>query len=121
VDTDGNFTWDGPSVDKLIFWSLGQAGEIPVYGDWNGDGRAKIRLYVNGVWLLNYNGNGVWDGPGVDKLVYFGGPGYTPVVGDWNGSGTTKIGVHQNGTWLIDYNGNFTWGGAGQTPIVGKW
>src|SRR5262249_27565893 len=82
LDQNGNFAWDGTSVDKVIFWNLGQAGETPVYGDWNGSGRTKIGLYINGIWLLDYNGNGVWDGPGIDKLVYFGGPGYTPVVGD---------------------------------------
>jgi probable HAF family extracellular repeat protein len=132
LDQNGNFTWDGTSVDKLIFWSLGRTGEIPVYGDWNGDGRTKIGLYVDGTWLLDYNGNGVWDGPNVDKLVYFGGPGYTPYVGDWNGSGSSKIAVYQDGTWLIDYNGNFAWdgptvdkliyfGGPGYTPVLGDW
>jgi probable HAF family extracellular repeat protein len=132
LDQNGNFMWDGTSVDKLIFWSLGRPGEIPVYGDWNGDGRTKIGLYVDGTWLLDYNGNGIWDGPNVDKLVYFGGPGYTPYVGDWNGSGTSKIAVYQDGTWLIDYNGNFAWdgpavdkliyfGGPGYTPVLGDW
>lgn len=131
-DLNGNFTWDGTSVDRLTYWSLGRAGEIPVSGDWNGDGRTKIGLYVDGTWLLDYNGNGVWDGPNVDKLVYFGGPGYTPYVGDWNGSGTSKIAVHQNGTWLIDFNGNFAWdgpatdkliffGGPGYAPVLGDW
>ncbi len=132
LDKNGSFGWDGTAVDQLSFWSLGQPGEIPVYGDWNGDGRTKIGLYVNGTWLLDYNGNGVWDGPNVDKLIYFGGPGYQPLVGDWNGSGTSKIAVHQNGTWLIDYNGNFQWdgpgtdkliffGGVGYTPVLGDW
>ncbi len=132
LDKNGSLAWDGTSVDQLTFWSLGQPGEIPVYGDWNGDGRTKIGLYVNGTWLLDYNGNGVWDGPDVDKLVYFGGPGYAPLVGDWNGSGTSKIAVHQNGTWLIDYDGNFQWdgpgvdkliffGGPGYTPVLGDW
>ncbi len=132
LDQNGSFAWDGTGVDKQVFWSLGQAGEIPVRGDWNGDGRTKIGVYYNGTWLLDYNGNGIWDGPGIDKLIFFGGSGYTPVVGDWNGSGTSKIGVHQNGTWLIDFNGNFQWdgsgvdklvffGGVGYTPVVGDW
>ena len=93
--------------------------------------RSKIGAYQNGQWLLDYNGDFVWDGPGVDQLVFFGGPGYTPVVGDWNGSGTTKIAAYLNGQWVIDMDGNFMWnpptdkvifwGGAGQIPIVGKW
>jgi uncharacterized repeat protein (TIGR01451 family) len=131
-DANGNFAWDGTSVDRLIYWSLGQTGEIPVYGDWNGDGKTKIGLYINGTWYLDFNGNGVWDGPNVDKLVYFGGPGFAPYVGDWNGSGTGKMAVHKDGTWMIDFNGNFAWdgpgtdkliffGGPGYTPMVGDW
>ena len=131
-DANGNFTWDGTSVDRLIYWSLGQTGEVPVVGDWNGDGKTKVGLYINGTWYLDFNGNGVWDGPNVDKLVYFGGPGFAPYVGDWNGSGTSKMAGHKDGTWMIDFNGNFAWdgpgadkliffGGPGYTPLVGDW
>ncbi len=93
---------------------------------------SKIGLYVDGTWLLDYNGNGVWDGPSIDKQIYFGGPGYTPYVGDWNGSGTSKIAVYRDGTRLIDSNGNLAWddpvadrsiyfGGPGYTPVLGDW
>jgi hypothetical protein len=135
IDLNGNFVWDGTPTDRLSYWSFGsscQSGETPVVGDWNGDGRTKIGVYCDGTWLLDYNGNGVWDGSGVDKLIYFGGPGYMPVVGDWNGSGWTKIGAYSNGTWVLDYNGNFTldgtgidkslyFGGPGYAPAVGDW
>ena len=132
LDSNGNFQWDGTPSDKQISWTMGQPGEIPVYGDWNGDGRTKAGLYVNGLWVLDYNGNGVWDGPAIDKMVHFGLSGATPVVGDWNGSGTTKIGVYAGGAWLLDYNGNFQWdgaptdvlayfGGPGYAPVVGDW
>ena len=132
LDQNGNNVWDGTTTDGLKYWSLGEAGETPVYGDWNGDGRTKVGVYFEGTWMLDYNGNGVWDGPNVDKLVYLGGQGYEPVVGDWNGSGWTKIGAHNNGTWLIDLNGNFAWdgpgtdkllffGNVGYKPVVGDW
>ena len=133
LDYNGNGVWEGPGVDKTIYWSTGQAGEIPVVGDWNGDGKSKIGIHVNGTWILEYNGNYAWDGPGIDKLIFFGGAGYRPVVGDWNGSGWTKIGAyHVNGTWALDYNGNFVWdgtsidkltffGGPEWTPVVGDW
>ena len=133
LDYNGNGVWEGPGVDKTIYWSTGQAGEVPVVGDWNGDGKTKIGIHVNGTWILEYNGNYAWDGTGVDKLIYFGGPGYRPMVGDWNGSGWTKVGAyHVNGTWALDYNGNFVWdgtsidkltffGGPEWTPVVGDW
>ncbi len=131
-DSNGNLQWDGSGNDRLLFWSLGRPNEIPVYGDWSGDGITKVGLYIDGTWLLDYNGNGFWDGPVIDKLIYFGGPGYEPLVGDWNGSGSSKIAVHQNGTWLIDYNGNFAWdgpatdkliyfGGPGYSAVLGDW
>jgi hypothetical protein len=130
LDQNGNRTWDGPPTDGLYYWSTGDSNEVPVYGDWNGDGRTKMGVYLNGTWMLDYDGNGILDGN--DKIVYLGGPGYTPVVGDWNGSGTTKIGAYRDGVWLIDYNGNFAWdgpntdklvffGGPSYTPVVGDW
>ena len=132
LDYNGNGLWEGPGVDKTIYWSMGQTGEVPVIGDWNGDGKTKIGVHRNGTWILDYNGNYAWDGTGIDKLVFFGGPGYTPMVGDWNGSGWTKIGAYLNGTWVIDFNGNFAWdgtlidkltffGGPEFVPVVGDW
>ena len=133
LDYNGNGVWEGPSVDKTIYWSTGQVGEVPVTGDWNGDGKTKIGVHVNGTWILEYNGNYAWDGTAIDKLIFFGGAGYRPLVGDWNGSGWTKIGAyHVNGTWALDFNGNFVWdgtsidkltffGGPEWTPVIGDW
>ncbi len=130
-DLNGNFVWDGLSVDRRAYFSSGQAGEIPVYGDWNGDGKQKLGTYINGTWILDYNGNGQWDGAAADKLVYFGGPGWTPVVGDWNGDGKAKMGAYKDGTWMLDYDGNYAWnpptdkllywGGVGYAPVLGDW
>jgi hypothetical protein len=107
-----------------------------VVGDWNGDGRTKIGVYYQGFWYLDYNGNGVWDGPSVDKAYIFGwaAPGVTPMVGDWTGTGTTKIGIYDQGFWYLDFIGNGTWDGGvvdkaynfgwsatGVTPILGDW
>jgi hypothetical protein len=130
IDLNGNFQWDGPGIDRGM--ALGQSGDIPVTGDWNGDGRQKAGIFRNGMWVLDYNGNGQWDGPSIDKVAFLGQAGDIPVVGDWNGSGTSKIGVFRNGLWVLDYNGNFQWDGtavdramalgqAGDTPVVGDW
>ena len=64
---------------------FGQAGGIPVVGDWNGDGKTEIGFFKDGFWSIDYNGNYVWDGVVTDKLYSFPGvTGWTPVVGKWN-------------------------------------
>jgi len=53
-------------------------------GDWNGDGRAKLGVFRNGTWYLDYNGNGLWDSCTIDRCLPFVGLATdTPVVGDW--------------------------------------
>ena len=87
-------------------------GSTSVYGDWDGNGKSDVGVYNNGIWYLDYNGNGVYDGPVIDRSASFGSAGYNPVIGDWDGSGKTKIGVEKDGFWAIDYNGNYVWDGA---------
>ena len=131
------------NTESQVFFSLsmkskkaafGGAGDLPVTGDWNGDGKTEIGNYKgNGVWALDYNGNGVWDGAGTDKLFTFGSSADQPVTGDWNGDGKTEIGNYKgNGVWALDYNGNGVWDGtgadkiinfgiAGDLPVTGDW
>jgi hypothetical protein len=100
------------------------------WGDWNGDGKAKIGVFRDGQWFLDANGNGTWDGCGNDLCLSFGLLGDLPVVGDWNGDGKARIGVFRNGQWFLDANGNGGWdsadlslsfGLAGDKPVVGDW
>jgi len=48
-------------VDKTF--SFGKPGDVPVTGDWNGDGSADAGVFrpSNGNWYLNYNKDGVTD------------------------------------------------------------
>ena len=133
VDRNHTGGFDGTSAGDQAF-TFGQAGDIPVAGDWSGSGTLKIGVFRNGQWLLDYNGNGVWDGvAGGDRLYNFGQAGDKPVTGDWTGTGTTKIGVFRGGYWMLDWNGNGQWDGAGTgdsgfwfgnsayIPVVGDW
>ncbi len=132
LDSNGSGGFD---LSDKLFPFAAQAGAIAVTGDWNGDGRTKIGYYLKGFWVLDYNGNGFYDGPaGGDKFYAFGGVAatYIPITGDWNGDGKTKIGYYNNGKWALDTNGNgtfdagdglFTFGGNGanETPLLGDW
>jgi len=133
VDRNRNGGFDGTVPGDQIL-AFGQAGDIPITGDWNGSGTVKIGVFRSGQWLLDCNGNGIWDGPaGGDCLYSFGQAGDKPVVGDWNGTGSTKIGVFRGGFWMLDVNGNGQWDGtsAGDSsfwlgnssyiPVVGDW
>jgi len=131
LDKNGNHQVDSPA--DAIFPFGGVPGDIPVTGDWNGSGTTKAGVYrqATGQWLLDYNGDGVFDSG--DRIYNFGGvPGDIPVTGDWTGTGRTKIGVFRNGFfWLLDTNGDgvfdagdsaFAYGGvAGDRPVVGDW
>ena len=131
LDLNNNGVWDGPSGGDLFIGIGGQAGDIPVVGDWNGNGKTKVGVYRHGFFILDTNGNGVFDSG--DQVIGIGGyPGEQPVVGDWNGSGTTKVGVLDGtGRWILDYNGNgaFDSGdkiypfpyGTGYKAVVGDW
>ena len=63
IDYDGNGTWDNGVADKV--YGFGWGGVTPLVGDWNGNGREKIGIFVNGTWYLDTNGDGVF-GNGVD-------------------------------------------------------
>jgi len=83
MDKNGNGIWDGPSIDSLM--SFGTAGDKPIIGDWNGDGKDNIGVYrpSNTGFYRDVNGNGIWDGTPIDAFNAFGASGDTPIIGRW--------------------------------------
>jgi hypothetical protein len=123
------------SPNDPLSW-FGLAGDYPVVGDWNGTGVQSIGVFRNGVWYLDLNNNGQWDGvAGGDGIFYFGLPGDIPVVGDWTGTGVSRFGVFrcspgQVCTWILDANGSkayepsdpvYYYGLYGDLPVVNNW
>jgi hypothetical protein len=137
LDANGNTLWDapGPGLDTYSNFG-GLVGDVPITGDWSGNGTTKIGVYRNGAFLLDYNGSGLYDGSLADRYYQFMTPvaGDIPVTGDWTGTGTTKIGIYRpsTGQWFLDMNGNgvfdpgtdavVNYGGlAGDVPVTGDW
>ncbi len=133
-DVDGNQQFNTPADRAFAFGGI--AGDIPITGDWNGNGTSKVGIYrpSNGLFILDSNGDGAFDaGDAVYNLGVGTQAGDVPVVGDWNGSGTTKVGLFRQGFfWILDTNGNgifeqaldhtYAFGGiAGDVPVVGDW
>jgi hypothetical protein len=66
--------------------AFGLSGDLPVVGDWTGAGQERIGVFdpSTGMWELDLNGNGEFDGCQVDAcLGPFGQSGDLPVVGSW--------------------------------------
>jgi hypothetical protein len=59
LDDNGSGIYDNCVKDLCM--NLGMIGDLPVVGDWNGDGKARIGVFRNGTWYLDDNGNGIWD------------------------------------------------------------
>lgn len=111
---------------ETITFEFGQAGDIPVVGDWNGDGTRTVGVVRGNRWLLrNENSAGA---PDLDFT--FGNAGDTPVVGDWNGNGVTGIGVREADSrrWRLRETASagepdraFWYGRKGDIPVTGDW
>lgn len=123
----GNLVWflrqvEGPGSPNLVI-EYGVPGDIPVVGDWNGNGVHTIGVVRGNRWLLrNSNRQGE---PDIDFV--FGQPGDIPVVGDWNGDGHTGIGIVRGDRWILrnavsagPADQDFTFAGNGR-PVTGDW
>jgi hypothetical protein len=113
-----------------IAFGYGAAGDIPITGDWNGDGIDTIGVYrpsTGFFYLRNTNSAGP-----ADIAFQFGVGGAVPLSGDWNGDGIDTIGLYDpaTGTFFLRNSNSagpadivFTLGGggAGVIPVVGDW
>lgn len=106
----------------------GVAGDVPLAGDFNGDGVHTIALFSAGMWYLDNDGDGKFTA--ADTKFAYGLPSDLPVAGDFDGDGVSEIGVYRDGVWYIDRDHNrrldardkaFELGGPDDLPVVGDW
>jgi hypothetical protein len=118
---------------QITFVASLAANDIPIVGDWDGNGTTTIGIYRpgNNTFYLR-NGNS----PGAASIVVqYGLPGDIPLAGDWDGNGITTIGVYRpsNSSFNlrnVNYSGSdypasldttFFFGIPGDQPVVGDW
>jgi len=113
-------------IDHVFLYGAGV--QIPVTGDWSGDGIKNIGVFRDGHWRLDADGDGRWSEG--DQVFEYGTAGDLPVVGDFDGDGIDEIGVYRGGQWIVDLDGNhemdahdavFSLGGPGDLPVAGDW
>lgn len=139
LDQNNNGQWDGTLGGDLAF-QFGLPGDIPVVGDWNGNGISKVGVIrcpavgQPGIcsWFLDIQN---LRAPSGDFFVgLYGVAGDQPAVGHWSGAGGTipvdNIGVFRTGQWILNSGGSGFWvpsdrqysyGLPGDIPVVGKW
>lgn len=98
--------------------ALGISTDIPVVGDWDGDGIDSIGVYRQSTgqfFLKNANSTGA---PIVYQLT-LGIPGDVPISGDWDGDGRDGVGVFRPSNGLIYLRNALTTGFADFTMVFG--
>ncbi len=102
-------TNDTGFADVEFFY--GVASDIPIAGDWDGDGVDTIGIYRNGQFFLrNSNTTGA-----ADINFAFGTNGDLPIAGDWDGDGVDSIGLVRGNLVFLK---NSNTGGAPDIVLV---
>jgi hypothetical protein len=92
---------------KVLQFNYGMSTDIPVAGDWTGDGITNVGNFRVGEWILGTDTNLYWD-PTQFQYFFYGAANDTPIIGDWDGSGTDKVGFVSDGQWTLNISGNGT-------------
>ena len=104
-----------------------QAGDLPVVGDWDGDGDEDFAIFRNARWHMRSTGTRL--GTTRAQFVYGMQPGDVPITGDWNGDGRDEAGIYRSGEWHLRSSASSVGvtaarvqiGRAGDQPVVGAW
>ncbi|HWL50681.1 MAG TPA: PQQ-dependent sugar dehydrogenase [Acidimicrobiia bacterium] len=118
---------DGGGLGRAEFsFGFGNPGDIPVSGDWDGDGldTPGLRRPSDGfVYLRNSNTTGF-----ADISYFYGDPGDLPTAGDWNDDGADTFGLFRpsNGTFFLKNtnrtgvaDASFALGTGAALPVAG--
>ncbi len=132
--SDDGVNWflsdDAASLDSdySFHYGAGSLGDLPVAGDWDGDGLDTVGVFrtTNNMWYLS---NILSDSQIAFEFV-FGQTGDIPVAEDWDGDGMDDVGLFRpsTGEWFFDtnfdgvadfHNPSYGSGALGDIPLAG--
>jgi serine protease len=105
---------DGVAAGALTTVSFGRSGDIPVVGDWDGNGTQTIGVVRGNLWYLRDSNAG----GSADHTFSFGRAGDQFLIGDWDGNGTWTPGVRRSNIFYL--KNSFTGGVADITVGYGR-
>ena len=112
-----------PAVGPTEF-IYGVPGDVPLMGDWDGDGVETPGIFRDGTFHLR---NSTSEGVG-EVTFNYGRPGDVPIAGDWDGDGIDTVGVVRDNVWHLRNSNTtgfgeniFIYGLKDDEPIVGDW
>ncbi len=112
LDTNGDGKYTNPATERFgTFLTSYVSGDMPVAGDWDGDGSDEIGIWRSSTryFYLDTNGDGKYTNPATERFGPFLNTidsSDRPVAGDWDGDGSDEIGVWRGATryFYLDTN-----------------
>ena len=106
-------------------FTYGAATDVPITGDWTGQGKDTAGVFREGTFYLK-NSNSAGN---ADNSFAYGAATDKPLVGHWTtGQTGDTVGVFRSGTFYLkntnsagNANNTFTYGAATDVPITGDW
>jgi len=105
-----------------IRFFFGNPSDIPLAGDFNGDGCDTLSIYRPSearFYIINELGENEGGLGAAEYSFIFGNPGDKPYTGDFDGDGITEVGLHRESTGFVYYRNTLTTGNAHNSFFFG--
>jgi hypothetical protein len=132
VDTSQGVWYLRNSTGVVATFGYGNPGDLPIAGDWDGDGTSTPGLYRQSdgfFYSRNSNSTGI-----ADAECFAGDPADIPISGDWDGDGDDNLGIYRpsqqmfylftttcTGSPMGASQISFLFGNPGDNPVAGHW